>query len=129
MTFGFGVRLAVFGFDYACRPFGDFATTHKVSLVYAGEPKPVRVGADALHAQAAALYSQGLYAAALGKARAALKENPLLWRTWGVAGNCLYRQDDIDGALEAYGRSLEINPDNPELASWMEKLKPRARRF
>jgi hypothetical protein len=35
VTAGIGFRLGAFGLDYAYQPFGDFTTSHRVSLVYA----------------------------------------------------------------------------------------------
>ena len=38
LTAGAGVRLGSFGLDYAYQPFGELATTHRISILYAGPP-------------------------------------------------------------------------------------------
>jgi len=40
VTAGIGFRLGAFGLDYAYQPFGDFTTSHRVSLVYAPVREP-----------------------------------------------------------------------------------------
>jgi hypothetical protein len=39
LSAGLGLRFRGFGLDYAYQPFGDLATSHRIALVYTGQPK------------------------------------------------------------------------------------------
>lgn len=124
-TLGAGLRVGRIGLDYAFQPFGDLSTTHKVSIQYRSRRGSGLAGRDveAAYQEAADLYMLGEYRPALARAQAIVKAAPAHWRAWSLAGNCLYAERDPAGALEAYEKSLKINPDNPDLAAWVERLK------
>ena len=69
------------------------------------------------------LYMRGKNDAALDQARALADADPVNWRAWQLIGNCLYAKGDNPGALTAYDKSLEINPDNEKLRNYADSLK------
>ncbi len=77
--------------------------------------------ADAYYSAALGYYNAGDFANALGQANSAVGADPGHWQAWQMVGNCKYAQGDKAGALEAYGRSLAINPNNPQLKSFVEQ--------
>jgi len=74
-------------------------------------------------AQARSLFSSGKYEPAEKAARSALERDPRDWKAWGILGNCRYKLGDPKGALEAYDQSLQINPGNAQLQSWVGDLR------
>jgi hypothetical protein len=78
---------------------------------------------DALYREAADLYTAGDYDAASQRSRRIIDMDPGNWRAWGILGNCHYARGRREEALAAYSRSLEINPDNPALRAWVEKMR------
>ena len=142
VTMGAGVWLGAFGLDYTYQPFGDLATSHRISLVYGLKPasaelvktaqaRPTAVRptassssrADAEYQAGVVLYKARDYDGAWRKAYAALQANPKHWQSWAMIGNCQYAKGDRQSALASYQRSLAIYPDNPQLKAWVEKLK------
>lgn len=137
VTFGFGVRYGGFGIDYAYQPFGGLAVSHRISLVYGGGasrreepaigrsgPRPAAASEDSAAAVSRLneLYSAGSYDEVLRLALGMVSADPGNWKAWHAIGNCRYAKGDRPGAVSAYRRSLEINPDNPSLRAWADQL-------
>ena len=89
-----------------------------------GPPKTVDVERE--YADASALYAAGDMAGARAKLEAMLAASPGHWQGWQLLGNARYGLGDRAGALEAYLKSLELNPGNEELKKWVESLAGRA---
>ncbi len=131
LSLGGGFRLGYLGLDYAYLPRGDLGASHKMSLVYSFPvPAPVvELGEDVPEGAAAQDYraglrlaSSGAYDQALRKAKSAVDANPYHWQSWQLLGTCRYYKGDLEGAMEAYRRSLKLYPDNPLLKAFMRKL-------
>ncbi|MEK7476524.1 MAG: hypothetical protein AAB152_12955 [Candidatus Coatesbacteria bacterium] len=131
---GFGVALKGFGLDYAFQPFGVLALTHRISLRWTGtgaaapSSTPVTkseasASADVLYSEAASLYAAGRYDEALAKSAEAVRVARAHWQAWQMAGNCRWAKGDRPGALEAYGKSLEINPGNDQLKAFVDQIR------
>jgi Flp pilus assembly protein TadD len=73
--------------------------------------------------EAVSLYKAGQYQPATDKCAAILAENAWNWKAYQLTGNCRYVQDDTAGARSSYRKSLEINPDNPMLIEFMQKIE------
>jgi tetratricopeptide (TPR) repeat protein len=77
--------------------------------------------ADSLYQESAALYAAGNYAASWGKAAAALNLDPRHWQSWQMIGNCQYALGDKAGAMASYQNSLQLNPGNTALKTWLDQ--------
>jgi len=99
-----------------------------VLVFFAALPGVVRADpvADQAYQEAVSLYSAGNYSAALQKAESAAQADPKHWQAWQLAGNCRIALNDREGAIAEYGYSLAINPDNPQLKSYVDQLKGQA---
>jgi hypothetical protein len=140
-----GGGLAFYGFslDYAYGSVGDLGRAQYVTLSWALAPgaKPTPTvevpvtarpdqpvvapadNADQLYREAAAAEAAGNHAVGCEKALATTVAAPGHWQAWQLVGNCRYAAGDPAGALAAYGKSLELHPDNPDLAVFIRQLK------
>jgi len=142
LTFGLGGRWKEFGLDYAFQPFGELAASHRISLVY-GAPMNRAMGGDTVTApdlgamppdqkaaaeyqESISLYNSASYDGALAKAESAVKLNPGLWQAWQLAGNCRYAKGDTAGAVSAFDQALLVNPDNPQLKTFVDQVRNTA---
>ena len=78
---------------------------------------------ESLYSEASDLYVAGDYEAAARSSQRILDMDSGHWRAWALLGNCHYAKGKREEALAAYSRSLEINPDNPQLRGWVEKMR------
>jgi cytochrome c-type biogenesis protein CcmH/NrfG len=76
------------------------------------------------YAEASALYGAGDMAGARAKLEAMLATNPGHWQGWQLLGNARYGLGDKAAAVEAYRKSLELNPANEDLMKWVDSLAP-----
>ena len=84
--------------------------------------QPVEPDVESLYREAAYIYTLGDHDAASQRSQRILDIDPRHWRAWALLGNCHYAKGRREEALAAYSRSLEINPDNPQLRAWVEKM-------
>jgi len=149
---GFGLGLRVFGMrlDYAFVSVGDLGRGQFATLSWESGPRggprkpaatpssaaPVKASSaqaapvpdpDREYADASALYAAGDYAGTREKLEPMLATTPAHWQGWQLLGNARFGLGDRAGALEAYAKSLELNPDNGELKKWMESLTGSSR--
>ncbi len=68
-------------------------------------------------------YQQGRYAQAALDFQKAAQENPGSWQAYQGLGSSFLKEGNRDGALQAYKKSLELNPNNPQLKAAIEKLE------
>jgi hypothetical protein len=78
---------------------------------------------ESLYREAANLYTAGDHDAAARSSQRIIDIDSGHWRAWALLGNCHYAKGKREEALAAYSRSLEINPDNPQLRAWVEKMR------
>jgi len=134
---GFGFRVGRFRVDYSSLFGGYGEIPHSMSLSYSFGATPLKKTEEPPLPEAAAvaefdaekeyraaieLYTAGQYAAARLRAEAVVREEPGHWEAWHLIGNCLYSVGNRAAAVAAYRESLKINPDNPGLKSWMERV-------
>lgn len=88
------------------------------------QPVPVAapVPAAALYAAAKVKYTAGDYRGAWKDSADIIRQDPRDARAWQLLGNCQYKLGDTAGALKSFGYSLQFNPDNPALKSWVDSL-------
>jgi hypothetical protein len=98
-------------------PIRDFALRASRHLVCVAVVDP-----EAEYRAAVDLYNAGNHEEALSRARVAIDGNPAHAGAWQIVGNCLYAKGDRAGALDAFNRSLKINPGNTELKNWVDQL-------
>ncbi len=89
---------------------------------------PARVRADAAadYAAGVAAYSAQDYQTAVAKAEAAVAADPKNWQAWQLDGNARYALGDKAGAVTVYKYALQMNPDNPQLKSFVDSLEAPA---
>jgi len=133
LTAGAGIRVASFGIDYAYQPFGDLATSHRVSLVYGGrkrdksafeeaiEPEIDVIEAD--YQESVELYRAGRLDAAARKARQVIDADGLNWKGWQMLGTVSYAKGDLPAAREYFEKALELNPANDDLRAFLAKME------
>ena len=95
--------------------------------VPAATPKPLApmsaAEVDAEYAAAKAANKAGRYAEAKTRLEAVVARDPGNWKCWGLLGNAYYGLKDKPAALAAYGKCLELNPSNPDLQKWVERIR------
>ena len=79
---------------------------------------------EADYETAVAFFKTKQYDLSLSQVRNVLAADSAHWKAWALLGNCYYQNGDKEAALAAYKQSLGINPDNPALKSWMERISP-----
>lgn len=148
---GLGFMLGWLGIDYAYLPYGNAGQAHRVSLnvnfmagasdpktvskapapgpqsVPQAQPKPVSAQAprESLDLVFEAPVSEGAKDFDRGEAEllAAVQANPKNERAWYLLGRRYYEQKKRPQMLEAFGKLLELQPQNSELKAWLEKVK------
>lgn len=68
-------------------------------------------------------YNASDYDGAMQNAAAAVRADPNHWQAWQLLGNARYARADKRGALEAYDKSLALNPDNPQIRTFADSLR------
>ena len=69
------------------------------------------------------LYQKGQYEKSLQYFEAAEQLDPKYWRAYQAQGHAYFHLDRKKEALAAYDRSLALNPDNPELKGFADKIR------
>jgi tetratricopeptide (TPR) repeat protein len=69
------------------------------------------------------LYAQGRYEKALDCFEYAIDNKFDFWQSYQMVGYCYFELRERDSALEAFEKSLEINPYNPKLLKIYNQLK------
>jgi len=146
LTAGLGLAYRTLDLDYTFLPLGDLGQVHRIQLTLrlgeGGTPAglapseksqqstgnhagrdAVPLDIEAVYGEAARMYAANDYEAAAERSRRVLATDPRHWRAWAILGNCEYMKGRRDDSLAAYEKSLEINPDQPELIAWVEKVK------
>jgi len=90
------------------------APTTAVSATLAG---------DAEYQASVAKYNAGDYSGAWTQAYVAVQANPKNAAAWQMIGNCQYAKGDKAGALQSFHQSLALNPNNPQLSSFVNQLE------
>jgi len=141
LTVGLGTHWKGVGLDYAFQPYGALATSHRLALSWGGYSRKDNVAsysqpvgeavkissarsAEDAYKESVSLYTAGNYDGALSSSREAVSIDSKYWQAWQMVGNCQYAKGDRSGAIEAYRKSLESNPDNPQLKGFMDSLAP-----
>jgi tetratricopeptide (TPR) repeat protein len=68
-------------------------------------------------------YKNGDHDGAIRSLLDSVQYDDSLWQAYQVLGNCYYRKAMKKDAMAAWERSLSIKPDNPELKTWIEKVR------
>ncbi len=68
-------------------------------------------------------YAQKNYDQAIQQYQIAVREDPRFWEAYQRSGMCYFEKGDRASALVNYQKSLDIHPDNPDLASLVQDLK------
>ena len=69
--------------------------------------------ARVIYKQGFLLFAEGQVDEAVGKYREAISLDPGLALAWNALSMALRQQDDLDGAIEAGRKLVEIEPDDP----------------
>jgi len=125
-TAGAGFRFMSLGLDYAYQPYGDLATSHRVSLIYGLPPSAISLDRKLL-LEAGKLYKEGSYSLAEARVLGSLDLEPDSWKAWQLLGNCRYARKDRAGALDAWKRSLLLNPGNTTLKNWVARVEKKSK--
>lgn len=73
--------------------------------------------------QGMSLYNRGLYEKAIGYFNSAAQANPNDWQAYESIGNAYAKLNNNQAALDAYQKSLQINPNNSTLSVVVDNLK------
>jgi len=112
------------GFSIRVSTSGGNETSARVQVVtQVADAAASRPNTGALLAEAKKLYTDQDYDAAADRSQRVLAAESNNWRAWGILGNCHYKKGRREDALAAYAKSLEANPDQPQLRSWVEKVQ------
>lgn len=96
---------------------GAAAASARTAAAPAGSPQD-----EAEYQAATRDYGAGKYDDAWRKGHAIIQRTPGHWQSWQLIGNCQYAKGDKDGAMASYKQSLVLNPDNPQLKTWVGQL-------
>jgi tetratricopeptide (TPR) repeat protein len=67
-------------------------------------------------------YRQGQYSQAVIGFQNVIQEDPKSWQAYQGLGSAFLHEGDKDAALQAYQKSLQLNPDNLEIEEAVDKL-------
>src|SRR5581483_2389049 len=70
-----------------------------------------------------ALFQKGLYEKSAGYFKEAVQADPNDWQSYEGLGNAYVKMNDNADALDAYQKSLQINPNNTTLQTLVDRLK------
>ena len=65
-------------------------------------------------------YKEENYEEAIEYFRQSLRYNSDVWQTHQYLGTCYLAIGDDTSAKRSYSKSLQLNPDNPELKEWLQ---------
>src|SRR5580698_1916752 len=71
-------------------------------------------------------YSQKSYDQAIRYYQAAAQMNANSWQAYQGLGGCYYAKGDNSNALMNYQKSLDINPNNPQVSQFVQYLKSQS---
>ncbi len=106
----------------ACQGLGMAVALVCLAALGLAVPAAVDAQADQLYQTAVAQYNAGDYNGAIKNAEAAAQADPQHWQAWQLDGNARYALGDKQGALTVYKYSLQINPNNPQLKTFVDQL-------
>ena len=110
------MAIAAFGMGFS---FGSlFSASRLTASVEPAQPVPVMQALQPGQPSAASAQEHGA-AQSKETLRQAALASPTDARLWTRLGDFCYDSDDPDGAIEAYGRSLAIQPENPDVLTDM----------
>lgn len=72
------------------------------------------------------LYNQGQYAQAVTAFQEVIQENPGFWQAYQGLGSSWLKTGNKEGALQAYQKCLQLNPDNPPVKGALDRLASKA---
>ena len=82
-----------------------------------------KISANDLYEAGLESYKTGEYNKSIEQAELATKTDPKLWQAWQLDGNARIAIGDKNGALVVYKYALGIEPNNPDLARYVEQLE------
>ncbi len=94
--------------------FGFFLTLPITLLAYTAED---------YYKPAAQYYQLGQFDQSIQQCKYALMLNPDFWQAYQLMGYCYCREKNYSQALQALDQSLRINPNNPTLAQYDQKIR------
>ena len=95
---------------------------------YSGRSADAIPEVSLLRQQGLRAYSEGRYTTAIGFWRQWTESAPDNAEAWALLGNAFNRTRDLDAAIKAYGRSLDISPGQIDLALERARLLEQAGR-
>lgn len=90
--------------------------------LFALVPAYLRADATDYRDMGQALYQKGLYAKAVDYFRQAVAADPNDWQSYQAMGDAYMKMDSKVEALDAYQKSLKINPDNSQVRTQVDNL-------
>ena len=120
---------AIIEYDYALaiNPNNPGLKSYVDQLKASAQQAPAAAAPADHYALATQAYNAANYDLALKEGAEAVKINPQHWEAWQLIGSARYARGDKRGALEAYRKSLELNPANPQLKSFADSLDTELR--
>ncbi|MEK7475653.1 MAG: hypothetical protein AAB152_08475 [Candidatus Coatesbacteria bacterium] len=100
--------------------FGEEAV---VAPQQASTPSLEESEVNRLYDEARGTYDRGSFARCVSLTEDLLRLVPNFWQGWSLLGSSLYADGDTIEAYDAYQRSLELNPENPELREWLSRVR------
>ncbi len=79
--------------------------------------------AAAYYQAANVAYTGKDYDAAMANYQEAIEMDATLWQAYQGMGNCFYAQGQKQSALVDYQKSLDLNPNNPQLVAFAQSLR------
>ncbi len=77
---------------------------------------------DAYYQAGNKLYMQGNYDLCIKYYKAAIQVDPQNWKAYQALGSCEYHMGKTDDAIRDFNQSLAINPNNPALQGFVNKI-------
>ncbi|HTA75588.1 MAG TPA: tetratricopeptide repeat protein [bacterium] len=81
---------------------------------------------DAYYQAGNKLYAQGNYDLCIKYYKAAIQVDPQNWKAYQALGSCEYHMGKSDDAIRDFNQSLAINPNNPPLQGFVNKISASA---
>ncbi len=71
------------------------------------------------------LYHKNQFDQAAKYLKAAVQTDPQNWDAYVALGNCLFKQNQLSDALDAFDKSLALHPDNPGVKTFSDALRKK----
>jgi tetratricopeptide (TPR) repeat protein len=109
------------------KPAGSEKEMLYVSQKEGSETSAVKPDPSRNYSDGVKFFNEKKYDDAVRELETVIEINPNIWQVYQLLGNCYYAKGNIVKTVEAYRKSLNLNPNNPALAGWMKNYDDKSK--